>query len=156
MKGSGLLLLAYLLVGAALAAPARTAPQTSRFVLKPTRAAPLSAGGLVEFGGAASGTTTLSIKTQGLGPGIYWLELVRRSDAASLQLGPLGLPNMNYIPDRQAGQDFRQRSSTHQAYPLATTTQVFLPQGWDAADLGQLRVLNEAGVPMLEGYPDRP
>ena len=156
MRAALLVLLECLLVsGAAAVEESETGLRAGRFVLAPTVTAPAGASGLVEFGGASSGVNTLSVRTQELGPGLYWLVLVRHSDGAALQLGPLPVPDPDYQPDRQAGDDFKQRSSAHQATPLAAQTTVTLPAGWDPADIAQLVVTDLDGNPLLTGRPTR-
>jgi hypothetical protein len=156
MKAALLVLLECLLVGVAAGyEESETGLRAGRFVLAPTLSAPAQASGLVEFGGASGGVNTLSVKTQELGPGLYWLVLVRHSDGAALQLGPLPVPDPDYQPDRQAGNDFKERSSAHQATPLATQSTVTLPSGWDPADIAQLVVTDLDGNPLLTGRPTR-
>ncbi len=164
MRVAALVLFGFLLFPGALPAkpaaddPGSTAPEhrTPRFMLVRTPLAPALASGFAEFGGPAAGVTTLSVKVQHLGPGIYWLRLIRKSDGANVTLAPLSVSDPDRAPDTRAGDTRNQRSSAYQATLLETQALVGLPSSLDLADIARLLVEDAEGNSLLTGNPVRP
>jgi hypothetical protein len=123
----------------------RAASGLEAVALRPTAGAPAGAKGSIE----AFGADSLSLKTQGLRPGVYELRAVEKTEGDSVFLGLLSVSDPRLGPERQAGVDRQEDNSTHQSDLLESRSEVKLPPGVKPADVARIVVSDVSGNELL-------
>jgi hypothetical protein len=134
--------------------PINTNPSSLQIALTNTVVGPMGASAQAQLQSShepSPGTTSVSLRTQGLWPGHYELRVVRRSDGAIVPVAVIAISDPTLAPDKQANDSKKQDNSTHQTEVLTSLTHVQLPEGWDLGNVQQLVVSTMNGNDVLAG-----
>lgn len=134
------------------AAPKQLSPQTIALVRNP--AAPFGAGGSLELqlsNSPAGIQLVLTFDLEGLTPGTYRVEGLRRAGGIPSELGELVIPDPDATPDIEAGGSRHEDSTTHQSEGVKSRTVVTFPVPSDISDMRYIRLTDRGGTVFLEG-----
>ncbi len=116
--------------------------------------APPSASGAAQFLGfdkTSGRPSLLSLKLQGLEPGLYRVALVGPAGDRLRGLGAVSLTDPTAAPDRTTSENFNQRTSSYQATSLEMRTQLPLPAEVDLAQVAKVIITDSLGNTVLTG-----
>ena len=115
--------------------------QTLSFELKPTAIAPAGASGSAQLKAGA-----ISVHLSALGPGVYELEAMRRSDGLRQTLGAITIVDPTSSPSRQATDNKKEASANPESVQVVTDASLSIPKGLKVQDVSRILLMNRGNA----------
>ena len=112
-------------------------PHNLAFELKPTAIAPAGASGRAQLHPGS-----ISLHVSALGPGVYYLDMVRRSDGTKETLGAITIVDPTSSPSRQATDNKREASANPESVRVETDATLTLPEGLKVQDISRILLMS--------------
>lgn len=110
--------------------------QTLSFELKPTAIAPAAASGSAQLKAGA-----ISVHLSALGPGVYELVAVRRSDGLRETLGAITILAPTSSPSRQATDNKNEASANPELVQVETDASLTIPKGLEVQGVSRIQLM---------------
>lgn len=127
-------------------------PQSIVLVRK--AAAPSGAEGSLELqlsNNQAGVQWVMTFDLQGLSPGTYRVEGLRRADGIPNELSHLAIHDPDVIPDVEAGDSRKEDSAAHQSEGVKSRITIVIPLLREAGEIRYIRLRDAGGTVLLEG-----